>query len=249
MNRKLALLLKTILFVQLSMNTTVGYADVLKIAVASNFSNTVRQISRAFESSTGHTIKISAASSGKHYAQIKQGAPFDVFLSADQARPKMLLEEGFATNGTAKTYAIGRLVLWADQDFHQQLSMAVLESPQIQRIAIANPLFAPYGQAALQAIQSSGLATDVRKKIVRGENIGQAFQFVVSQNAQLGLLALSQTKLIDSGNTWLISEHLYSPIRQDALALNDRQATKDFMSFLLSNKAQQIIRESGYKSP
>lgn len=229
--------------------SNIALADTLKVAVASNFSSTLKPIARAFEQDTGHTVLISSGSSGKHYAQIKVGAPFDVFLSADQSRPRMLLKEGFADFGNAQSYAIGQLVLWSNDSSLAPLSLDTLRLNKVEHIATANPVFAPYGLAAQQVLQASGLFDEIKEKLVRGENIGQAFQYVASANAQVGLVARSQLIQYRKGSSWKIPQSLYDPIYQDAMVLNNKAVAREFMDFLLGEDAQQIIRESGYKSP
>lgn len=230
-------------------------ADTVNVAVASNFIMPAQEIARQFEHATGHKIKISTGSSGKFFAQIKNGAPFQVLLSADTQTPSSLLKEGLAIPSTQITYAIGKLVLWSANAVLIQGNDAVLDGNKFNKIAIANPELAPYGRAAIETLKQTGKYKHIQTKIVWGENIAQTHQFVLSGNAELGFVSASQVmhdgKLIQ-GSAWIVPEFLHAPIRQDAVLLNkakDSIAARAFLNFLTSNKAQDIIQQFGYGTP
>ena len=224
----------------------------IHIAVASNFTTTMRVLAERFEEQTGHAVVLLPGSTGKHFAQIMNGAPFDAFFAADTQRPERLEAEGRIIPGSRFTYAIGKLVLWSpDPDLVDSYG-AVLESGTFRRLAIANPRLAPYGRAAQQFLESRGILKSLQPKLVRGENISQAFQFVASGNAELGLVALSQ--LMQSGrhgegSRWQVPDKLHTPIEQQAVLLSDSAAAVDFMRFAKSESARAIIRDSGYGIP
>lgn len=227
-------------------------ARTASIAVASNFSPVMRVLAEQFEQQTQHRLKLSYASSGKLYAQIKHGAPFDAFLSADQKKTLALLRENLAVNNSEFTYAIGRLALWsAHPGFHSQHQNR-LQSGQFSRLALANPKLAPYGEAALQTLSALELNKTTRKKWVQGENITQTYQFVATQNADLGFVSLSQltnNPEIISASYWIIPETLYTPIKQDAVLLKTGENNAiaiSFLAFLKSTSAQNIIESYGY---
>lgn len=227
-------------------------AGQVRVAVASNFAETIRAIAERYEEQTGHSVLISTGSTGKHYAQIRHGAPFDVFLAADSRRPVLLENEGIAQPGSRYTYAIGKLVLWSPKagmvDKHGQ----VLDQGGFRYLAIANPKLAPYGRAAQQLLESRGLWADMQGRLVRGENIGQTYQYVASGNAELGLVAyaqISQPDLVVTGSFWLIPQDLYYPIEQQAVLLKDKDIARDFLNFVRSGEGQTIIRSYGYGVP
>lgn len=221
-------------------------ADQARVAVAGNFARPMQSITAAFEQATGHTLQLSLGSSGKLYAQIHNGAPFDVMLSADTAKPEQLVRAGQAVANSQFTYAIGRLVLW--QPLGQD-AKALLESGNFSRLAIANPRLAPYGTAARETLDALHLPSS--GKLITGENIGQTYQFVASGNASLGFVALSQ--VIDAGHlpqgAWLVPSSLHAPIRQDAVLLQhgvSNKAAKALLEFLRGDTAITIIRQYGY---
>jgi molybdate transport system substrate-binding protein len=227
-------------------------AQPIHIAVASNFTHTMQTLVLEFEKSSEQKVILSFGSSGKLYAQITQGAPFQLFFSADQLKPMLLEEQGLAVVASRFTYAIGRLALWsAIPDFIDD-GLSILQQGRFKKLALANPRFAPYGMAAYEVLARHQLVRATQKKWVQGENISQTLQFVDSQNAQLGFVALSQLLGKHSargGSKWLIPEHMHQPIKQDALLLNSGSASKgakDFMAFVRSPKAQQIIKTAGY---
>lgn len=228
-------------------------AEEVRVAVAANFLATLNTIATKFEQDSGHTAVVSSGSSGKLYAQIKNGAPFDVFFSADVTRPKLLEEEGFAVPGSRFTYAVGRLTLWhPGPSMIEGNEQSVLLSNDVRHVAIANPKTAPYGAAAKEALQTLGLWEQVQDRLVRGENIGQTFHFVFSKNAQLGFVALSQVlgpKIDGSGSRWDVPTHLYAPIRQQAVLLRSGQrqeVARAFLDYVKGVRARSVIERFGY---
>ena len=235
----------------------VAYATSLRaeqalVAVAANFSAPMQQIALAFQKDTGHQLKLSFGATGGIYAQIKNGGPFDVFLSADQLTPQKIEAEGLGVPQTRFTYATGQLVLWSKQDGLVDDKGQVLRSKNIQRIALAKPKLAPYGAAALEAMTQLGLLDELKPKLVQGDNIAQTYQFVSTQNAQLGFVALSQVFAdgkITSGSGWVLPSSLYKPILQDAILLKngkDNSAAKALMLYIKGDKAKEMIKRFGY---
>lgn len=224
-------------------------ADTVLIAVAANFAEPVKRLGAAFATETGHSLRISTGSTGALVAQIRNGAPFALLLAADEERPVQLEAEGLTVAGTRFTYAVGRLVLWGpDPRWLAVEPTAALTDPSLRHLAIANPRVAPYGRAAQETLASLGVREAVEPKLVRGENIAQTFQFVVSGNAELGFVALSQV-LDRSGSRWEVPQDLYAPIRQQAVLLEpgkENAAAKGFLEFLRSQAAREIIRAAGY---
>jgi len=229
----------------------------LTIAVASNFLATMQKLIAEYSGAGKPKIKVSSGSSGKHVAQIKQGAPFDLFFSADIARAKQLVDDGDAIAGSRFTYAVGRLALWGSGDIELGHQEVALNSPNLTHLAIANPRLAPYGVAAQQALESLGLWSELQSKLVRGENINQAYQFVASGNAQLGFVSYAQVIATNINNQdanaqagfWLIPKTHHDAIEQQAVALKESLAVKDFIEFIQSAAAKRIIQESGYEVP
>lgn len=223
----------------------------VNVAVAANFTAPMQKIAQAFERETGHKAILSFGGSGAFYAQIRNGAPFQVLLSADDEIPLRLEKEGLGVPGSRFTYATGKLVLWSKQS--GLVDSEVLRSANFQRLAVANPRLAPYGKAAMEAIGKLGVLTRVQPKIVQGANISQTYQFVASQNAELGFVALSQVYAdgrITHGSGWIVPAGLYSPIRQDAVLLTagkDNPAATALLSFLRGEKARAVIRAYGYE--
>jgi len=213
----------------------------------------MQRVEQAFEVSSEHEIRIIRGSSGKHYAQIRNGAPFDIFLSADQLRPRRLVEEGFAVKSSLTTYAHGQLALWSRVDDLPLDREYLLNTDNYRVIAMANPRLAPYGQAALEVFSSLGLEALVREKLVMGENIAQAFQFAFSGNADLGLVAYSQAlspnMLGQQGSVWLVPSELHQPIKQDMVILSDSPAALEFASYMKSSAVQDILLSGGYLLP
>ena len=224
----------------------------VKVAVAANFTEPMKRIVEKFEKKTKHKVLLSFGSTGKFYTQIKHGAPFDVFLAADTKHPAMLETEGLSVRGQNFTYAVGKLALWSAQAGRVDAQGKVLKSGTFRHIAIASPKLAPYGAAAVEAMTQLGVYDRLRPKIVQGQNIAQAHQFVGSGNAELGLLALSQIYKdgkVTSGSAWILPSKLYSPIKQDATLLvkgKDNPAAVALMRYLKSKTAHQIIAAYGY---
>jgi len=229
--------------------TTPIAADEIHIATASNFRYAMTKLVDAFEQTSPHRVVPIYGSTGKHFAQIINGAPFDAFFAADASRPERLEQEGFAIPGSRFTYATGELVLWSPQAGYVDPLGRVLEEGSFRRLSMANPDLAPYGAAAQEVLESLGLWTEVSAKLVLGENIGQAYLFVRSGNAQLGFIARSQlvaATLEDPGSCWKIPENLYHPIDQQAILLRDSVAARNFVAFIRSAEAAGIIRANGY---
>jgi molybdate transport system substrate-binding protein len=224
-------------------------ADAIRVAVASNFSEAAKEIAARYEQRSGQELILIFGSTGKHYAQIKHGAPFDIFFAADARRPRLLEEEGAAIAGSRFTYARGRLVLWSPREGFIDKQGRILETGQFTRLAIANPKLAPYGRAAQEVLQAKGLWNALRQRMVRGENIGQTYQFVKSGNAALGFVAYSQIKRSNqavAGSYWLIPQTLYQPIEQQVILLRDNPVVREFIAYLQEPEAQTIIRAYGY---
>jgi molybdate transport system substrate-binding protein len=224
-------------------------ADEIRVAVASNFAHTIKTISERFETDTGHKLVLSFGSTGKHYTQISNGAPFDVFFAADDVRPELLEEDGVALPGSRFTYAVGKLVLWSSRPDYVDSGGEVLMHGEFRHLSIANPKFAPYGRAAREVLQARGLWGDLPGRVVRGENVAQAFQFVESGNAELGFVALSQVVRSDQtigGSFWEVPQALYAPIEQQAVLLRDSDAARALLMFVRSDEVLKIIRDHGY---
>lgn len=226
----------------------VGAAEV-RVAVAANFASTLHVLAEGFRSETGHRLQISTGSTGKHYAQIHNGAAFDVFLAGDSARPARLEAEGVGVAGSRFTYAVGRLALWVPGESGLGPPDEYLGTADFRRLAIANPRLAPYGLAAQQALQAWQLWDRMQPRLVRGENIAQAFQFVATGNASAGLVALSLLRAgqMPDGAFRLIPDSLHQPIRQDALLLRRGEAAEAFLLYLRGDEATGVIRSAGYR--
>ena len=224
----------------------------IRIAVASNFASTMAEIAGHFERQTGHRITLVSGSTGKHYAQIRNGAPFQLFFAADSERPQRLEAEGLAVPGSRFTYAIGRLVLWSPRADYVDPEGAVLDRGDFRHLALANPKLAPYGRAAREVLQKRGRWESMQDRLVRGENVGQAFQFVRSGNAELGFVAWAQLVMngtTPDGSWWIVPEALHAPIEQQAVRLGDDAAARDFVAFVRTAGTQAIIRAHGYGTP
>jgi molybdate transport system substrate-binding protein len=227
-------------------------ADEVNVAVAANFTAPMKQIAAEFEKETGHKAVLSYGASGKFYAQIKNGAPFQLFLSADDEKPVQLEKDGLTAPGSRFTYAVGTLVLWSPKSGFVDAKGEVLGKGQFSKLAIASPRLAPYGAAAIEVLTKKGLLAMLSPKFVQGENISQTFQFVSTGNAELGFVALSQVMKdgkISSGSAWIVPAQLHTPIRQDAVLLatgKDSPAAKELLLYLKSDKAKKIIRSYGY---
>jgi molybdate transport system substrate-binding protein len=227
-------------------------ADEIKVAVASNFRPAMTAAVARFEEASGHHALLIPGSTGKHYAQIVNGAPFDAFFAADLQRPQLLESEQRIVPGSRFTYAVGTLVLWSPTESLVDPDGAVLRAATFDHLAIANPELAPYGTAARQVLRALGLWQALAGQLVRGENINQAFQFVVSGNAQLGFVARAQLVNPDRswhGSTWEPPQSLYDPIEQQAVLLRDTPAGRAFMLFMRSQEAGALIRRYGYDVP
>ena len=227
----------------------------IRVAVASNFSPAMKNLAEHFEANTHHKITLIFGSTGKHYAQIKHGAPFHAFFAADVERAKRLEEEGDAIEGSRFTYAIGHIVLWSPKDNYIDVNGKILNSTKYRHLAIANPKLAPYGKAAQEVLQATQLWSATQARLVRGENIGQTFQFVKSGNAELGFIAYSQIKKPESfeqkiaGSLWVVPQSLYTPIKQQAVLLQENPIAREFLSFVKSDASQSIIQGYGYSTP
>lgn len=228
-------------------------AGEVQVAVAANFTAPMQKIARAFEQETGHKALLSFGATGAFYAQVRNGAPFQVLLSGDDETPLRLEREGLAVPGSRFTYATGRLVLWSRDPGLVDGKGDVLRTDRYQRLAIANPRLAPYGLAAMETLDTLGLTARVQPRLVQGDNIGQAYQFVATGNAQLGLVALSQVFAdgrIGQGSAWIVPASLHAPIRQDAVLLRagkDSAAAQALLTFLKGEKARALVRAHGYE--
>jgi molybdate transport system substrate-binding protein len=224
----------------------------VQVAVAANFTAPIQAIAKDFEKDTGHKLIAASGATGQFYTQIKNGAPFEVFLSADDTTPAKLEKEGDAVSGSRFTYAIGTLVLWSAQDGYVDAKGEVLKANQYKHLSIANPKTAPYGLAATQVLDKLGLTQAVKPKLVEGQNITQVLQFVSSGNAELGFVALSQVYKdgkITNGSAWIVPADMHEPIRQDALILKKGEANpaaKALVDYLKGPKAAEVIKSYGY---
>jgi molybdate transport system substrate-binding protein len=225
-----------------------AFAAQTNVAVAANFTEPAKEIAALFKQKTGHEAVLSFGSSGQFYTQITQDAPFQVFLSADDERPMKLIEDGLAVADSRFTYAIGKLVLWSRMaDFVQ--GQETLKAGKFAKLSIANPAAAPYGTAAVETLKALQIYETIQSKIVQGNSIAQAFQFIDTGNAELGFVALSQIIGNASGSRWLVPQDLYTPIRQDAVLLKkgaSNDAARGFMSFLKGPEARTVIERFGY---
>jgi molybdate transport system substrate-binding protein len=229
-----------------------AHAAQVQVAVAANFTAPMQKIAQAFAQKTGHEALLAFGSTGAFYAQIQHGAPFEVLLAADDETPAKLAQEGLGVASSRFTYATGKLVLWSKQADLVDAQGQVLQRGQFARLAIANPKLAPYGKAALQTLGKLGLLEQLQPKLVEGSNIAQAYQFVATENAPLGFVALSQVFAdgkISSGSAWIVPSHLHQPLQQDAILLKagqDHAAATALLQFLQSEAARTIIRAYGY---
>ena len=231
----------------------IALAEQIRVAVASNFIFPIKELSKEFENTTGNKVLVISGSTGKLYAQIHQGAPFEVFLAADSNRPELLEKEGIGVPGSRFTYAVGRLVMWsADPKFITTFGLQVLDQKNFRYLAIANPKTAPYGKATEQVLRKKGYWEKIQSRLVRGENISQTLQFVVTGNAQIGFISLSQlssSREMLGGTSWLVPLSLHEPIQQQAILLkraNSSQVAREFLKFLKSKEGQKIIKNYGY---
>ncbi|MBK5968876.1 MULTISPECIES: molybdate ABC transporter substrate-binding protein [Thiorhodovibrio] len=230
-------------------------AGEVQIAVAANFTAPMKAIIALFEEDTDHTVKASYGSTGKLFAQIKNGAPFEALLAADQKRPKLLEEEDeLGVPGSRFTYAIGTLVLWSADADKVEDGPALLKSGDFNKLSIANPKLAPYGEASIETLEALDLKDTIEPKFVMGENIAQTYQFVDTGNADIGFVALSQVMeggKIVKGSGWVVPSEMHAPIRQDALILEsgkDNPAVTELFTYLKGEKAKAIIHDFGYET-
>lgn len=232
--------------------STPAAAGEIRVAVASNFAAPLRAIAERFEATADHRVTLIPGSTGKHYAQIRNGAPFDAFFAADAERPQHLEEEGLVVPGSRFTYAVGALILWSPRPNTVDPEGRILEHGDFRYLAIANPGLAPYGRAAREVLQARGLWETLQGRLVRGENIGQAHQFVRSGNAELGFMARSQVIHPGrpvAGSSWHVPHNLHSPVEQQAVLLNDNPAATAFLLFVRGDDALTIIHGYGYETP
>lgn len=227
-------------------------ADEVQVAVAANFTAPMQKIAAQFEKNTGHKAVLTFGATGKFYAQIRNGAPFQILLAADDETPARLEKEGVTLAGSRFTYAIGKLVLWSARPELVDDKGEVLRKGDFAHLAIANPRTAPYGAAAIESLTALGLLQAVQPKFVQAENIAQAFQFAATGNAQLGFVAMSQVYengKLKSGSAWIVPAQLHAPIRQDAVILEkgrNAPAAQALLRFLKSEQAMSLIRSYGY---
>jgi len=227
-------------------------AEEIRVATASNFRNTASKLANQFNDSHADQVVMIYGASGKLYAQITQGAPFDVFLSADAERPRLLEQDGHAIKGTRFTYAIGKLTLWSAKPGLVDDKGEVLRQAAFAKLSMANPRHAPYGMAAEQVLKNLKLDQALAGKIILGSNIEQAFQYVSSGNAELGFVARSQLEQSiwgSQGSRWEVPDNLYQPIEQQAVLVRDKAAARAFLAMLASEQARKVIQADGYDLP
>ena len=246
-------MLRLTLLVALLLSAIAVRADEVQVAVAANFSAPMQRIVALFENDSGHQASLAFGATGKFYAQIANGAPFEVLLAADDETPAKLEKEGLGVAGSRFTYAVGKLVLWSANADLVDSAGAVLNTGSFKHLALANPKTAPYGAAAIEAMTKLKVLAELQPRIVQGENISQAHQFVVSGNAELGFVALSQVYQdgkLSGGSMWAVPAHLYAPIRQGAVLLakgKGKPAAAALLAYLKGDKARAIIRSYGYE--
>ena len=246
------LLNKIIITSTLLIASSLIHAAEVRVAVAANFAGAMKDLAADFTKQTGHKISWTPGATGRFYAQIINGAPFDVLLSADDETPLKLEQESKAASGSRFTYAIGRLVLWSPRQNFVDEGGNILKGDSFSYLAIANAKVAPYGRAAVQTMQKLGVLNKLEPKIVQGENIAQTHQFVATGNAQLGFVALSQVQengKIKSGSAWIVPESLHDQLRQDAVLLNagkNNPAAEALLHYLKTEQAKKLIAAYGY---
>ena len=239
--------MKVLLLFLLSLIAPMATADEVRVAVAANFLAALKVLGPLYEEHSGDRLIISGGSSGKLYAQIVNGAPYDVFLSADTFYPQKLVENGKGIEQSRFIYAKGLLVLWSKKQ--SLVDPAKLDSDGVKHIAIANPKTAPYGSAAIQTLREMNVFEGVKNRLVKGESVGQTFQFVASGNAQIGFVALSQVLNPNNKynkNYWQVPNDYYSSLDQQAILIKDNKEGRQFLDFLRSPKAQELIKQFGY---
>lgn len=235
--------------------TNTAVAGDIHVAAASNFAKPLQDIAEKFKAASGHDIKVSTGATGKLYAQIENGAPFEVFISADNKTPKKLVESKMAEAASQFTYAFGTLVLWSSKEGYVDDKGEVLSKGEFQHLALANPKTAPYGEAGMAVLEKLGLTAAITPKLVQGENITQTFDFVATGNAELGFVALSQVSKdnkLKSGSVWVVPQEMYKPMAQDAVLLTkgkDNAAAKALLDYLKGEDAQAIMTSYGYALP
>lgn len=243
---------RSVLFLLAAAFCAPSFAGEVQVAVAANFTAPMKVIAAQFEKDTGNKVLASYGATGKFYAQIHNGAPFDILLAADDDTPARLDQEKATVAGSRFTYAIGKLVLWSAQPGVVDAKGDVLAAGKFDHIAVADPKLAPYGLAARETLQKLNLFTALAPKFVTGDNIGQTYQFVASSAAPLGFVAMSQVyenNQLKSGSAWVVPATLYSPIRQDAVVLSkgaSNAAVTAFIGYLKGDKARAVIRSFGY---
>lgn len=228
------------------------YADDLQVAVASNFAPVLEQLAEEFETQSGHHLILITGATGQHYAQIVNGAPFEVFLSADSERPTQLEADGVAVAGSRFTYALGKLVLWSADSSLVDANGEILGNGSFRHLAIANPALAPFGLAAKQVLEARKLWEQMQDRIVQGENITQTLQFVQTGNAELGFIAYSQWLQLDAdkkGSVWEVPAELHTPIIQQGVILKDSAAARAFVAFIQDEQSRSYILAQGYDLP
>jgi molybdate transport system substrate-binding protein len=245
--------LKSLTIAVAALSAGSALADEVQVAVAANFTAPIQAIARDFEKDTGHKLVASFGATGQFYTQIKNGAPFEVFLAADDTTPAKLESENETVKGSRFTYAVGTLALWSAKEGYVDDKGQVLKGNQYQHLSIANPKAAPYGLAATQTLDKLGLTDATKARIVEGQSIAQAYQFVQTGNAELGFVALSQVfkdGKLTSGSAWIVPADLHEPIKQDAVILNkgkNNPAAKALMEYLKGPKAAAVIKSYGYE--
>jgi len=230
----------------------VSMADEIRVAVASNFVGTMKVLVNEFESNAEHRVILIPGSTGKHYAQIVNGAPFDLFFAADAKRPELLDTQNLVESSSRFTYAIGKLVLWSALEGVIDSEGKVIAGGNFRYLAIANPKLAPYGKAAKEVIGAKGVWDALQGKLVKGENVAQTYQFVDSGNAELGFVSYSQiikSGEVTKGSHWIVPENLYSSIEQQAVLLKNNEAARAFLIYVKSDEALEIIQSFGYGTP
>ena len=231
-----------------------AHADVVQVAVAANFTAPAKALAEQLKADTGHDAELSFGATGAFYTQIKQGAPFDVFLAADDARPKLLEQEDAIVPGSRFTYAVGQLVLWSARPDFVDEEGEILKSGDFSKLAIADPKLAPYGLAAEQTMAALGLTETLQPKLVMGKSIGQTYTFVASGNAELGFVALSQVLKdgeLSQGSAWRVPDALHAPIVQDAVLLKrgaDNPAAQAWMELLRAPETRELLHQYGYET-
>jgi len=221
-----------------------------RVAVAANFTEPAKDIAAAFAKATGHRATLSFGASGVFYTQITQGAPFEIFLSADTERPEKIEKDGLGVPGSRFTYAVGRLVLYSTQAGLVDNGGKVLASDKFAKLSIADPAAAPYGAAAVEAMNKLGVYARLESKLVKGSSLAQAYQFVSTGAAELGFVALSQVIKLSGGSRWLVPARLHKPIAQQAILLKtgaSNPAAAAFVKFMKGAQARAIIKRYGYE--